>query len=339
MDFMQDMVERARQRPMCVAFPEGEDEAMMGAAAECARNGMARPVLVGDESSLRALCAERGIDAGLFAFADVKDTALVDSVVARWLALPGRMMGEKTLRSCLADPLYLACALQAVGDADVAFAGITASTGDVIMAGQVMVGLAPGIDTPSSVAVFDVPGFEGPEGSLLAFGDSAVCVNPTAEELASIAIACCDTVHDLMGWDPRCALLSHSTCGSADNELSEKVVSAVAVAQQRRPDLAIDGEFQLDAALSPRVAARKVKRNSAVAGRANIVVWPDLDVGNITVKAAQLFAGAKAYGPFLQGFAGVVSDCSRGASTEEIIGNVAVSCVRAAALNDRKGTE
>lgn len=138
-----------------------------------------------------------------------------------------------------------------------------------------------------------------------------------------------------MGWNPRCALLSYSTAGSADGELVEKVRLAIAKAQQLRPDLAIDGEFQLDAALDPLTAKKKVPRKSAVAGKANIVVWPDLNAGNLMVKGVQLFAKGPAYGPLLQGFKRIVCDCSRSASVEEIVGNIAMSCVRASAHSHR----
>ena len=186
-----------------------------------------------------------------------------------------------------------------------------------------------GISTISSVGIFNIPGYEGSEGALLGFGDSAVCTNPDAEQLASIAISACDTVRSLVGWEPRCALLSYSTCGSGEGPLVDKVVEAVKMANQLRPDLAIDGEFQLDSAINPKVAAKKVKRESRVAGKANIIIWPDLNVGNVGVKLVQQFAHADAYGPMLQGFAKIVCDCSRGAPVSEIVGNVAMSCVRA----------
>ena len=229
--------------------------------------------------------------------------------------------------------MYTALMMQAVGRVNVTFAGLTHSTGDVIMAGQMVVGLADGVDTVSSVGIFDIPNWEGSEGQYLGFGDSAVCANPDAEQLASIAISCCDTVSALVGWEPRAALLSYSTDGSAEGPLVEKVLEAKRIANERRPDLKIDGEFQLDSAIRPDVAAKKVRRESEVAGKANIVIWPDLNVGNVGVKLVQNFAHADAYGPMLQGFAKVVCDCSRSAPVSEIVGNVAMSCVRAQAVS------
>ncbi len=230
------------------------------------------------------------------------------------------------------NPLYFAMAMEAVGDVACTFAGIETTTEEVILAGQTLIGLADNISTISSLGIFNIPGFEGSEGTLLGFGDSAVCTNPDAEQLASIAIAACDTLQGLLGWEPRCALLSYSTSGSGNGPLVDKVLEALKIANERRPDLAIDGEFQLDAAINPAVAAKKVKRESRVAGRANIIIWPDLNVGNIGVKLVQQFAHADAYGPMLQGFKKIVCDCSRGAPISEIVGNIAISAVRAGHL-------
>lgn len=232
------------------------------------------------------------------------------------------------------NPLYFAMAMEAVDDADCTFAGINYTTGDVIWAAQTVIGFAEGISTASSIGVFDIPDYEGSEGNLLAFGDSGVCTNPDAEELASIAISACDTVRALLEWEPRCALVSYSTCGSLEGPLIEKVTEALRIANERRPDLAIDGEFQLDAAIDPRVAAKKVKRESVVAGKANIVIWPDLNVGNVAVKLVQQFGKADAYGPIMQGFRRIVSDCSRGAQVSELVGNIAISALRAANLKE-----
>ncbi len=195
-----------------------------------------------------------------------------------------------------------------------------------------IIGLQPGLATVSSIGLCEIPGFEGSEGNLLAIGDSAVCTNPNPEQLASIAIAACDTVKSLLDWEPRCAMVSYSTLGSGQGELIDKVVEAVKIAQEKRPDLAIDGEFQFDAAISPAVAAKKVKRESKVAGKANVVIWPDLNVGNVGVKLIQQFGHADAYGPMLQGFNKVVCDCSRGAPVSEIVGNIVISAVRAAGM-------
>lgn len=324
--------ERAKADPQRVAFAEADDDTMMDAVGVVAAEGVATCVLVGHADELRAKARERGVDESLLEFVDLDDEAANDDLVARFSALPTCIYSEKAIRRRLKKPLEHSLIMEAVGDVDVTFAGISSSTGDVILGAQMLIGLADGIDTPSSVGIFEIPGWEGSEGNMLGFGDSAVCQDPTPEQLASIAISACDTVAALTGWEPRCALLSFSTCGSGDGPLVEKVVKAREIANERRPDLAIDGEFQLDSAVSERTASRKVKRESAVAGRANIVIWPDLNVGNIGVKLVQQFAHADAYGPMLQGFRKIVCDCSRSAGVSEIEGNVVMSCVRAQAL-------
>lgn len=330
MSVLDKIYEQAKANPQKVAFPEATNEKMMQAAYECGQEGYIVPVLVGNAEELKALAAERGYDASVFTIVDIHDEEYKNKVVETYVNQPGRMLKAKALGRRMENPLYFAMAMQAVGDADVTFAGIDNTTGDVLLAGQMIIGMKPGISTISSIGLCDIPGYEGSEGSLLAVGDSAVCTNPNAEQLASIAISACDTVSALLGWEPRCAMVCYSTLGSGQGELIDKVKEALAIAQEKRPDLAIDGEFQLDSAIVPAVAAKKVKRESKVAGKANVVIWPDLNVGNIAVKLIQQFGHANAYGPMLQGFNSVVCDCSRGAPVSEIKGNVIISAARAA---------
>lgn len=328
MDIMKSIWQRAKADPQKVAFPEATEEKILLTARECADKGICKPMLVGAVKDIEEAAAQYGISLEgielVEAFDEEKTLALAEEYFVQY-----PLNSVKTMKRKAKDSMYTALMLQALGKVDVTFAGLTHSTGDVIMAGQMVVGLQEGISTISSVGIFNIPGYEGSEGALLGFGDSAVCANPDAEQLASIAISACDTVRSLVGWEPRCALLSYSTCGSGDGLLVDKVVEAVKIANQMRPDLAIDGEFQLDSAINPKVAAKKVKRKSRVAGKANIIIWPDLNVGNVGVKLVQQFAHADAYGPMLQGFAKIVCDCSRGAPVSEIVGNVAMSCVRA----------
>lgn len=322
--------ERAKANPQRVAFPEATNEKMMQAAYETGKEGYIIPVLVGDGPALKALAEERGYDPGVFTIVDINDADYKAKVIDLYVALPNTRLKAKALGRRMENPLFYAMAMQAAGECDVTFAGIDNTTGDVLLAGQQIIGLKPGISTISSIGLCDIPGYQGSEGSLLAVGDSAVCTNPDAEQLAGIAISACDTVKALLDWEPRCAMVCYSTLGSGQGELIDKVVEAVKIANERRPDLAIDGEFQLDAAIVPAVAAKKVKRESKVAGRANVLIWPDLNVGNTAVKLIQQFGHADAYGPMLQGFNSVICDCSRGAPVSEIKGNVVISAVRAA---------
>lgn len=321
--------EKALANPQRVAFPEALNERMLQAAFETGRAGYIHPILVGDPQAITAKLAELGYESTAFQIIDLADETMRDDLIAKYVALPQTLLKEKALRRRMTDPLYYAMVMQTAGAADVTFAGIEYTTEDVLLAGQMVIGMQPGISTISSIGICEIPGFAGSEGELLVVGDSAVCTNPTDEQLADIAISACESVQALLDWTPRCALLSYSTLGSGQGELVDKVSRAVAIANKRRPDLAIDGEFQFDTAVSLTVAAKKVKRDSKVAGQANILIWPDLNVGNVGVKILQQVGHANAYGPILQGFNDVVCDCSRSAPVSELKGNIILSAVRA----------
>ena len=320
--------DKAKQNPQRVIFPEGDNEKMMQAAFECGRDGYIKPLLLGDAEALKKLAEERGYDTSVFTFIDMNDEEFKQKVIAGYLA-QSDMLSEKGLNRRAQKPLHYAMIIEAAGEADVTFAGIDYTTRDVLLAAQEVIGLKPNISTVSSIGLCNIPGFAGSEGELLAIGDSAVCTNPDPERLADIAISACETVQELMGWEPRCAMVSYSTLGSGMGSLIDKVTEALKIAQEKRPDLNIDGEFQLDAAIVPEVAAKKVTRESKVAGKANVVIWPDLNVGNIAVKLIQQFGHADAYGPLLQGYNKIVCDCSRGAPVSELKGNIVMSAVRA----------
>ena len=328
MSMMDEILRKAQGDPKKVAFPEIDEEKILQAAQECAAKGICKPVLVGKADEIRRFVETYGIDMTGMEVFDTGDEAACEALFEAYQAYNGEM-SVKAMRRKAKDALYVALMLQAVGQVDVTFAGMSHTTGEVIWAGQMMIGLQEGVTTVSSIGVAQIPGWNGSEGDLLIIGDSAVCVDPDPADLASIAVSACDTAKALLGWEPRCALVSYSTDGSAESELVDKVRKAVELAKQMRPEYAIDGEFQLDAAIVPAIGAKKVKRESAVAGKANIVIWPDLNVGNIGVKLLQIFGKADAYGPVLQGFKKVVCDCSRSAPVSEVVGNVAISVVRA----------
>jgi phosphate acetyltransferase len=329
MDIMKMIYSKAKSKPQKVAFPEATEEKNLLAVKTCHDEGLCVPVLVGNRPEIINEAKKHGLSLEGITIADTSNEEWLDGIIEKYVASKP-VNSAKTMKRKSKDPLYVALMLEEIGKMDCTFAGLSHTTGEVILAGQFTVGLAEGVEVISSMGIFDIPQYQGSEGSLLAFADSAVCANPTAEELASIAITACGTIRQLLDWEPRCALLSFSTDGSGgDHPLVEKIREAVAIARTQRPDLAIDGEFQLDAAISPAVAAKKVKHESNVAGKANIIVWPNLDVGNVGVKLVQQFAHADAYGPLLQGFAKVVCDCSRGAPVSELVGNIAISAVRA----------
>ncbi len=335
MDLMKFAKAKAKANPVRIAFPEAEDLKMVTAISIAAKEGYCIPVVLGNLEEIKKICQGNNIDDSKFEYFDYQDEQLKEKVLQEYLKQPNIIFGEKSLRRRMNDPIYFALMMEKIDEVDVTFAGIKSSTGDIIFAAQSIVGLKDGLDIVSSVGIADIPGYTFTDGGhLLAVGDCAVCANPSASELAGIAIATCDTIKSVTGWVPRCALLSYSTVGSAEGDLVDKVRMAVEIANKKRPDLYIDGEFQFDAAICPEIAQKKVKRESDVAGRANIIIFPDLNAGNIGVKLIQQFGHANAYGPLLQGFSKICCDCSRSAPVEELVGNIVFSVVRAGDLKN-----
>lgn len=216
------------------------------------------------------------------------------------------------------DAISRGATMLSSGEADVMVAGIDHPTKDVLRAGLKIVGLVPDIRYASSFFVMDIPQFQGGEQGLLLFADCGMNIQPNAEQLAAIAVASAGSAASL-GWEPRVAMLSYSTKGSAGGDSVELVTRALQLVKTERPDILIDGELQLDAAIVPAIGQKK-SPDSPVAGRANVLVFPDLDSGNIAYKLAEHLAGGHAYGPILQGFARPISDLSRGSSVDDVIG-------------------
>jgi len=206
------------------------------------------------------------------------------------------------------------------GEADGMVAGLTYSTGDVIFAAKTYIGLAENVKAASSFFLMDIPNWDGGENGLIIYADGGVIPNPDAKGLADIAITTADSAMRLLNWKPRIAMLSFSTKGSGKHDDVKKVVSAYNLVQELRPELMVDGELQADAALDHKVAAKKAGIDNILQGNANILIFPDLDAGNIAYKLTQRLTGGKAYGPLLQGFAKPVSDLSRGSSVDDIMG-------------------
>lgn len=327
MTLIQKLTEDAKacKRKARIALPECEAAKTLQAARRVADDGIGIPVLVSPVDIIRATAEEAGVDLTGMQIVDTSDADALEGLASRFMeAGKPRMLSAKGIRRKLKNPMWWAMVMEELGDVDCTFCGHVNTTGDVLMCAQMTIGLAEGVDVPSILALVETPGFEGPEGGVICFTDCGLNPEPNASELASIAISAADGVRSIMGWEPRVGFLSFSTKGSGAGQSVERVREALDLVHERRPDIAADGELQLDAAIDEAVAAKKVGGASEVAGRANVLVFPDLNSANIAVKLVQRFAKGAAYGHTLNGFAKPVADSSRGATVDEIVGDIAM---------------
>lgn len=322
---------KARQGLQTVVLPEGYDDRMVQAAGRIVADGLAQVVLLGNAATLEAKAKELGASLAGVTLLDPKTAPQLEAYVDELVELRKKKgLSRDEARALLAgdDNLYFGAMMVRKGDAGGAVAGAFNTTGDVLRAAFQVIGTAPGMKTVSSVFLMVTKTPEFGENGTILFADCAVNPNPDAQALAEIAVATAGSCKSFLGVDARVAMLSFSTKGSAKHDDTEKVLKALEIAKGLAPELQIDGELQADAALLPKVGAKKAP-GSSVAGKANTLIFPDLDAGNIGYKLVERLAGAEAVGPIIQGLAKPVNDLSRGCSVDDIVSVAAITAVQA----------
>ncbi|MBR4214786.1 MAG: phosphate acetyltransferase [Bacteroidales bacterium] len=332
MTLLEQIRENAKKANKRIVLPEGEEERTLKAADTILGEGIAQLVLIGNPETIKA-------EADKFGLKNISKAQIVDTktyekkqqyaqIMAEIRKAKG-MTEEKALKQ-LDSPYYLGTLMIKAGDADGMVAGAICSTADTIRPALQYIKTAPGVSTVSGAFVVVVPNKNYGQDGVFLFADCAVTIDPNAQQLADIAVISAKTAKALAGIDPKVAMLSFSTKGSAQHEMVDKVVEATKLAKEAAPELDIDGEMQADAAMVQKVADLKAP-GSNVAGKANVLVFPSLEAGNIGYKLVQRLAGADAVGPILQGMAAPVNDLSRGCYVEDIINMVAITALQAAA--------
>lgn len=322
------LIRSAQENKQRIVLAEGTEPRTLKAAEMIIRDGVANIILIGNPDEIRAKAAELELT-------HIDSATLVDPQDAEFTEKYAQLFYElrkskgvtiDDARRKVLDPLYLGCLMIKNGDADGQVSGALHTTGDVLRAAFQVIKPKQGISVVSGAFVMLLP--EGcPYGTdgILVFADCAVVPSPTAEELAQIAVSAAETAKNIACIDPRVAILSFSTKGSAKNPAVDKVIEATRIAHEMAPELPLDGELQADAAIVPSVAAQKAPQSN-IAGKANVLVFPSLNVGNITYKLVQRLSGAQAVGPILQGLAKPVNDLSRGCSPEDIYKTIVITC-------------
>ena len=323
-EFLNTMIAKAKADKKTIVLPEGADERTLKAAESVLAQGIANLVILGDVDAIAA----SGYELEGARIVDPRTSDLREAFAEKLYELrQAKGMTPEKAMELMDDELYFGVMMVKMGEADGMVSGACHSTGDVLRPSLQILKTAPGCKLVSSFFVMVVPDCEFGENGVFIFSDCGLEVQPNAERLAYVALNAANGFRSMVDGEPRVAMLSHSSHGSAKNDDSAKVVEATRIARELAPELALDGELQLDAAIVPEVGAAKAP-TSTVAGKANVLVFPDIDAGNIGYKLVQRLARAEAYGPITQGIAAPVNDLSRGCSAEDIVGVVAITSVQ-----------
>lgn len=330
MKISQLLREKAKKNPKIIVLPEGEEPRMIKASETIINEGFASLILLGKEENIKSKTRELGIDlSNKIKIINPKDSEKLKEYADSYYQLrKNKGVSLDEAYQLLENPLYFGALMVYHDDADGLVAGSINATGDVFRPALQTIKTAPGINIVSSSFVMVVPDCPYGEKGIMVFADCALNPEPNAEQLADVAIASAATGKALVGFEPRVAMLSFSTKGSGKHPLVDKVIEATKIAKEKKPELLIDGELQADAALIPSIGERKAP-NSKIAGKANVLIFPDLHSGNIAYKLIERLAKAEAIGPISQGMKKPVNDLSRGCSTEDIVNVVAITVLQA----------
>lgn len=329
MSFVETMKEKARQNIKTILLPESEDVRVIQAAADVEKEGFAKAVLIGNEENVKKLASDNNINVSKVTIIDPLKSEKFEEYSNKFYELrKAKGMTPEKAKEIMKEPIYFGTMMVKVGDADGIVSGACHPTAHTLRPALQILKTAPGTKLASAFFLMVTKCPEYGEDGVLVFADSGMNEYPDADGLSEIAISSAKSFKQLVGKEPRVAMLSYSTYGSASSPLTEKVIEATRILKEKAPDLICDGELQLDAAIIPEVAERKAP-GSPVAGRANVLIFPDLDAGNIGYKLVQRFGRAEAYGPLCQGIAKAVNDLSRGCSSDDIVGVVAITSVQA----------